>query len=437
MWRKCTFCSFCSFLFVTVFNIYAQDAVPVKFENPNAANAINLRTAQEISDYDNTGKFERGRYYIFTCSISGYSGIDYQLNVGTKREGTQTFDVILYAIWDSRPQWTQSTNGLVVLLLYGNDDRFYVVEAIRNFQVRTNNPAFSFLGTRPSTLQDWLTGTTDERGLSPAFEFQNNSSGITITRYNGTEREVNIPEKINDTAVTAIGDNAFRTKNLTGVTIPASVSQIGKGSFYSNKLTNINIPNGVITISEDAFSNNELTNVMIPASVTKIEKSAFAANRLTNVSIPVGVMTIGGRAFSNNRLSSVTIPEGVISIEPSAFYTNELTSVSIPKSVSSIGESAFERNKLLSVIIPDGIISIERSTFSRNELTNVSIPESVRTIKDYAFSSNRQLWNITIGNNVDIDSRAFENNFLRFYNSMTKKAGIYTFDGKEWSFRIE
>lgn len=143
----------------------AQDSGPTKFSNPNAAKAIYLKSAQEIVDYDNNGKFEEEKYYIVTCSIQGYSGLNYQLNVGTINDGyNNQSQITLNVICDSRPaQWT-NRYGIVALLFMGNDGHFYVTEMIRNFQVRTDKgPWGSFMGARPSTLQDWLTGTTDER----------------------------------------------------------------------------------------------------------------------------------------------------------------------------------------------------------------------------------------------------------------------------------
>jgi tetratricopeptide (TPR) repeat protein len=57
----------------------AQDSGPTKFSNPNATKAIYLKSAQEIVDYDNNEKFEKEKYYMVTCSIQGYSGLNYQL----------------------------------------------------------------------------------------------------------------------------------------------------------------------------------------------------------------------------------------------------------------------------------------------------------------------------------------------------------------------
>jgi len=71
-------------------------------------------------------------------------------------------------------------------------------------------------------------------------DFKTNGKGM-ITEYTGKETVIVIPSKIGNETITAIGDSAFRSKNLTGVTIPNSVKFIGVTAFCSNKLTSISI----------------------------------------------------------------------------------------------------------------------------------------------------------------------------------------------------
>jgi len=65
------------------------------------------------------------------------------------------------------------------------------------------------------------------------FEFQQNDQGtLTITGYSGNKRVI-IPETKKGISVTAIGDNAFRSRsNLISVDIPASITAIGDNAFY-------------------------------------------------------------------------------------------------------------------------------------------------------------------------------------------------------------
>ncbi len=214
-------------------------------------------------------------------------------------------------------------------------------------------------------------------------------------------------------SVTSIGGLAFTGNQLTSVTIQNDVTSIGYAAFSDNQLTSVSIPNSVTSIGDSAFRDNQLESVTIPDSITSIGNYVFSGNQLTSVTIPNGVTSIGVAAFSNNQLESVTIPNGVTSISSFVFYDNQLTSVIIPNNVTdSIGDSAFGKNQLTSVTVPSGITSIGQRAFSDNQLTSVTIPSSVTSIQEQAFENN-QLASVTIPNGVAIiGPAAFSNNQL-------------------------
>ena len=122
----------------------------------------------------------------------------------------------------------------------------------------------------------------------------------------------------------SIKDNTFSgCSNLTGVTIPSSVTSIGTSAFYlCSKLAGMDIPNSVTDIGGSAFR---------------------GCSSLTDVILPAGVTRIGFRAFDEcSSLTSAFILGGVTSIESETFgRCSSLTSVYIPNSVTDIGGSAF------------------------------------------------------------------------------------------------
>ena len=80
-----------------------------------------------------------------------------------------------------------------------------------------------------------------------------------------------------DGPITKIGNQAFYSKGLTGISIPNSITRIGTEAFYHcSSLVDIMIPNSVTSIGEDAFREcTSLTSIIIPSCVTEIGSFAF------------------------------------------------------------------------------------------------------------------------------------------------------------------
>lgn len=105
------------------------------------------------------------------------------------------------------------------------------------------------------------------------------TTGISITGYQGNETDVIIPASINGLSVVAIGRNAFiDIKNITSVVIPEGVTHIGAFAFDScESLEKVIIPKGVTDIEYATFRGcSALTEVLIPDSVISIDSWAFS-----------------------------------------------------------------------------------------------------------------------------------------------------------------
>jgi len=142
------------------------------------------------------------------------------------------------------------------------------------------------------------------------FQVKKSGSAVTITKYVGKKTTVNIPRTIQNTAVTAIGDWAFDSASITGITIPDSVKTIGAGAFVDCKsLVSIIIPNSVARIAQSTFGGcTSLASVTIPNSVTAIEVQAFEdCTGLKTITIPNSVKSIRNDVFTGcTGLASVT-----------------------------------------------------------------------------------------------------------------------------------
>lgn len=160
----------------------------------------------------------------------------------------------------------------------------------------------------------------------------------------------------------------FDCVNLTGITIPNSVTTIGNGAFRGcTKLTSITIPDKVKTLEPEIFENcTSLTSVTIPNSVTTIDSAFKGCTALTSITIPDSVTKLSGTFSGCTKLASITIPNKVTDIDTDTFRNCEvLTSIEIPNSVTRIGISVFSGcTALTSIKIPKSVTSIGTSNFS-------------------------------------------------------------------------
>jgi len=132
-----------------------------------------------------------------------------------------------------------------------------------------------------------------------------------------------IPDMLGGYPVGTIGDNAFTgCSNMTGVTIPDTVTSIGNSAFYNcSKLEKIGLPAGVTAIGSSAFSGcSGLVEFEVPAGVTALANNLLRdCVSLVRIEIPHGVTSIGTFAFLNcASLRSITIPASVSSIQTRA-----------------------------------------------------------------------------------------------------------------------
>ena len=228
----------------------------------------------------------------------------------------------------------------------------------------------------------------------------------TITGYNGSPTDLNIPSTIDGHTVTSISDYAFYwCESITSVTIPNSVTTIGRGAFMGTSLKSVTIPNDVSTIEDSVFQSClSLTSVTLPSRLIKIGGYAFeSCEKLTDITIPSSVSEIGSGAFSRcSSLKSVTIPIGITKIYNNAFSDClGLTNITIPNSVTEIGNGAFSGcEKVTSITIPSNVRTINDYAFAYcSRITSITIPSSVTSLGKHVFESCESLTNISVSSN--------------------------------------
>lgn len=232
---------------------------------------------------------------------------------------------------------------------------------------------------------------------SPAedFEFVN---GV-IVGYIGSAPVVHIPETINNTSVTKIGDSAFEFSNCYHITIPDTVNEIGNGAFkYCSKLRTINIPYGITELEEETFFHcSSLNNIDLPETIITIGNLTFSyCSSLSNLYLP-NVTAIGSMAFYEcENLAEVTLHQGIKAIGSYAFKgCSKLTAINIPSSVEIIGIEAFSSCEYITDIELPKLSYISSDLFCNcYRLQNIIIPSSIEKINTGAFKNCYSLTNV-------------------------------------------
>ncbi len=250
---------------------------------------------------------------------------------------------------------------------------------------------------------------------------------ITITKYNGSDVNVVIPNEINGYPVTKIGNRAFQSmpKAVT-VTIPDGITCVDEYAFYGcERLESADLPDSVEVIGTGTFQNcqklasfkypknwksvtpgwadgnifvncEKITKITVPEGVESIPARAFEnAGNLQSVVLPSTLKKIGNNAFRNcTAIKEFSLPDSVEEIGVRAFNgCNAVKEMTLPSSLETLGERAFEScGKLENVVFNNGLITIGYAAFYNCErLKAAELPDSVEVIGRYAFENCKNL----------------------------------------------
>ena len=136
--------------------------------------------------------------------------------------------------------------------------------------------------------------------IKDEYVYEVKGRGIIIKDYIGKEKQITIPDTIDDKPVTKIASEAFEGKNLLEVNMPDTIKEVGKYAFASNMyMTNIKLSASLKSIPEGmlAFC-GKLKELDVPPSVKSIGKNSFDYVKLRKIIIPASVQKISNQIFA-------------------------------------------------------------------------------------------------------------------------------------------
>lgn len=233
-----------------------------------------------------------------------------------------------------------------------------------------------------------------EKTSKDGFEYTFLDDGtVCITKYQGNDKDVNIPSQIEGINVTIIGGLAFDScKSITSVIVPSTVTNINSDAFWGcTNLEKVVIQDGVKSIESMAFYNCiNLKDVTLPNSLQKIGSEAFYnCINLKDIILPKSLQKIDDSAFAKcTSLKCINIPQNVSEISRNAFFMcSSLEEINISCNIKTIEDYTFQCcYNLKSIKIPNSVTCIKESAFSCcNNLSKVIILDNVKEIVDNAF----------------------------------------------------
>ena len=252
------------------------------------------------------------------------------------------------------------------------------------------------------------------------FKYELSEEGLTITSYEGSDKEVIIPDEIDGYKVSVIGKKAFKDNTtMTSVVIPEGVSNIKAEAFYGcNALSHIefNAKSCTVTAANTFDGNAGVFSGAGSASPNGVEvifgeKVSKVPDNLFDTASLDGVNHHNGHPYAY--VTSVTFSPGIKEIGSWSFRgCRELETLVFGGKEQTIGEEAFWGCAAIKELnFGDALTSIGESAFSGNTaLESITWGQNLDLIDEYAFSGCTALPKVTFVNPLTTISKgAFSN----------------------------
>ena len=228
--------------------------------------------------------------------------------------------------------------------------------------------------------------------------------GAVVTGATGLGDVLEIPDKLGEQPVVAVGPSAFQGKRLLRqVSLPQCLRRIGRSAFQGCAgLAALALPRRMAQIGEAAFQGCAArTALALPEGLVEIADRAFyGCASLSAVSVPMGVLRVGERAFSGCKaLKDVRLPEGLVEIGDLAFADcPSLRALPIPASVTVLSASAVPRTA-----VGEGplFLAPQAMLVRADVKRDYALPPGTRSLAGRALAGNESLLTVDFGEKME------------------------------------
>ncbi len=242
------------------------------------------------------------------------------------------------------------------------------------------------------------------------------------------------------TALTEIGDNAFKDTQLAAITMPEGVTRFGKSAFQGTALVTFNRLPNLTEIGDSAFAyNSGFQAVSISQNIQTVGTGAFkGCPKLTAINVDANnanYSSVDGVLYNKAGNALLQFPAAktigaeyvigtdITEIGEDAFtMSKELVILSLHEGITSIGANAFRACEALdSVIVAwHTPLTVPANTFSGVDVKNVSLSVPKGTISDYKAAD---VWK-----NFRIDEYLDDTSVIEFADATVKAICVENWD---------
>lgn len=185
--------------------------------------------------------------------------------------------------------------------------------------------------------------------------------------------DIVIPESIsydeNNYSVVRATNGAFQNTDITGITLPNSITSLGNSCFkLCNKLTSVKLPDNITSLGDETFMTcSKLSSINIPNTLTSLGEFCLAFCNITKLTLPNSITNLGNNCFQScENLETITLPQNITNLPAYCFHDcKKLSGITLHEGITSLGESCFEGcSSLTSIKLPKSINKITGSIFN-------------------------------------------------------------------------